>query len=146
MGAGSILAAAVDDARIEALILDSMHASFIGVWGGLLESDGGHPSVPGSWAIAVVASVRLGVDVTSVDPVRLLPRLGDRPVLLTHGTSDAINAPGRSAEINFHAALDAGVPIELQYCRDAGHARVIDTCPSEWARWATTFLEAARGE
>jgi pimeloyl-ACP methyl ester carboxylesterase len=146
MGAGSILAAAVDDARIEALILDSMHASFVGVWGGLLESNGGHPSVPGSWAIAVASSLRLGVDVTSVDPVRLLTRLGDRPVLLLHGTSDAINAPAMSAEINFHAALDTGVPVELQYCRGAGHAHVIDTCPREWARWSTTFLEAARGE
>lgn len=143
MGAASILAAAVDDDRVDALILDSMHASFVGVWGGLLESGGSHPSLPASWAIAVVTSLRLGVDVTSIDPVRLITRLGDRPVLLTHGTSDAVNVPARSAELNFHAALDAGVPVELDYCLGAQHAQVIDTCPEEWGRWTTTFLDAA---
>jgi pimeloyl-ACP methyl ester carboxylesterase len=81
------------------------------------------------------------------DPVQTIAKVGDRPVLLTHGTDDALDRPSESAERNFHAALDAGVPVELEYCRGATHGAVIDRCPDDWARWVTSFLEgaAARG-
>ena len=143
MGAAAILAAAADDERIEAVVLDSMHATFVGLWSALLETEGGQPSLPGSWAIAVVASLRLGVDVTSIDPVRTITRLGNRPALLIHGTADATDVPEDSAERNFDAALAAGVPVELHYCQGARHAQVLGRCPAEWARWATSFMEAA---
>ena len=66
-------------------------------------------------------AVALGTDVTQVDPVRSIARLGDRPVLLIHGTADILDVPAEASEPNFHAALDAGVPVELQYCQGGTH-------------------------
>jgi hypothetical protein len=139
-GGATAIAAAVSDPRIRALILDSMHAHEVTTIGTILETEYGHPSLPGSWAIVAGASLRLGTDVTSVDPANTLPRLGDRPVLLIHGTADIVDRPADSAEINFHAALEAGVPVELHYCLGGSHGRVIDHCPGAWSSWALSFL------
>jgi pimeloyl-ACP methyl ester carboxylesterase len=89
------------------------------------------------------ASLRLGLDVSAVDPIRMIGRLGDRPVLLTHGTKDPYNPPAQSADRNFKAAQDADVPVELRYCEGAGHAQVVVKCPREWREWVTTFLDPA---
>ena len=145
MGAISVLAAAVDDPRIEALILDSMQASIVAAVGQGLEQENNQPAVPGSWAAVAGLSLRLGTDVTQVDPVRTIVRVGDRPVLLIHGTADILDVPAQASEPNFHAALDAGVPVELQYCRGGSHGQLIEACPDEWARWARSFLEGVMG-
>jgi len=144
-GAATSLAEAAADPRIDALILDSMHANLVDTIGNGLEVENGQPSLPGAWAIAALWSLRVGGDVTSIDPVRMITRLGDRPVLLTHGTDDQIDRPAESVERNLHAAMTAGVPVELHYCPASGHGKTLETCPDEWARWATSFLEGALG-
>jgi len=144
MGGATVLAEAVTDERVQAMILDSMHAHAGVSIGNGLEVENGQPSLPGSWAIVAGVAIRLGADWTEVDPVRTIAKVGDRPVLLIHGTDDVLDRPVESADLNFHAALDAGVPVELQYCRGATHGAVIDKCPADWARWATSFLEGAR--
>jgi hypothetical protein len=89
--------------------------------------------------------------VAAVDPVATITKVGKRPVLLLHSTTDKIDPPVQAAEVNFHAALDAGVPVELHYCEgnsaspNGWHGRVIELCPVEWTRWANQFLAAARG-
>jgi hypothetical protein len=144
MGASTVLAEAVTDQRVKALILDSMHAHTLVSIGNVLEAENGHPSLPGSWAIVAGVAIRIGADWTEVDPVRTIVQLGDRPVLLTHGTNDVLDRPAESADFNVQAALGVGVPVELHYCRGATHGAVIDTCPTDWARWVTSFLEGAR--
>jgi pimeloyl-ACP methyl ester carboxylesterase len=143
MGAASLLAAAVDDQRIRALVLDSMHATAVALFAAGISHETGHPPFPAGWATVTVASLRLGVDVSAVDPIRMIGRLGNRPVLLTHGTRDPFDRPAESAELNFKAAHDAGVPVELHYCEGAGHAETLVRCPGEWGEWVTTFLDAA---
>jgi dienelactone hydrolase len=144
MGGATVLAEATSDTRVQALILDSMHAHALVSIGDGLEVENGQPSLPGSWAIVGGVALRLGADWTVVDPVRTIAQVGNRPVLLTHGTNDVLDRPAESADLNFHAALDAGVPVALQYCRGATHGAVVDTCPADWARWVTSFLEGAR--
>lgn len=143
MGAATTLAAAARDPRIRAVIIDSAHARLVTSIGNVLETERGHPSLPGAPAIVLGASLRVGGDVTSIDPVRMIARMGNRPVLLTHGTSDAVDRPEQSAEVNLHAALDVGVPVEIRYCAGAGHGAVIDHCPAEWGRWVLEFFAAA---
>ena len=143
MGGATVLAAAAGDQRIRAVILDSVHAHFVVTAGDIAEDEYGQPSVSTGWVIAAFASWRIGADVTSVDPARTITQLGDRPVLLLHGLADVVDRPAESAEVNFQAALAAGVPVELHYCAGAGHAMVIDRCPLAWAQWATSFLDAA---
>ncbi len=92
------------------------------------------------------ASLRLGADIASVDPVRTITRVGDRPVLLIHGSADIVDRPGESAERNLHAAMEAGVTVGLQVCPGAKHGKVIDTCPEAWARWAVEFMNAAQAD
>ena len=139
-GAASVLAAAVGDPRIEALILDSMHASVVTTLADGIESESHVPGYPTAWAIAALTSVRIGADLTSADPVRTITQLGDRPVLLLHGTADSVDRPEHSADRTFSAAQAAGVPVELHYCRDAPHGEAIDKCPAAWAAWADAFL------
>jgi pimeloyl-ACP methyl ester carboxylesterase len=142
-GAAASLAEAVDDDRIQALVLDSMHASVVAQLGNVLTTENGHPAWPGSWAIVLGVSLRVGGDITSVDPIRTITRIGTRPVLLIHGSADLIDRPADSLEPNVRAARDAGVDVEVHVCDGAGHGSVIDTCPADWATWATSFLEAA---
>jgi hypothetical protein len=125
-----------------------MHAHLDVSVGNVMETEHGYPSVPGAMAILTGVRIRTGQDVLTIDPIRTIVQLGDRPVLLLHSTTDKIDPPAQAAELNFHAALDAGVPIELHYCEglttgNGSHGRVIDRCPGEWSRWANQFLEAA---
>jgi fermentation-respiration switch protein FrsA (DUF1100 family) len=111
----------------------------------ILEDEHGQPGIPGSWAMVVGASLRVGADVTSVDPVRTITQVGKRPVLLIQGSADKVDPPAEAAERNLAAARKAGVPIGLEICPGASHGKVIDACPTQWARWATTFLATAQG-
>ncbi len=109
-----------------------------------MEEDFGYPGGPAGWAILEAVSLRVGGDVTSIDPVRLIGGLGKRPVLLIQGAADQVDPPAEASDRNFQAALHAGVPVELAYCPGARHGLTIKTCPTQWASWATTFLERAR--
>jgi pimeloyl-ACP methyl ester carboxylesterase len=144
MGAATVLGAAVADQRIRALILDSMHADIVTSVGNAMEEDFGYPGGPAAVALMTGVSIRIGGDVTAIDPVRLIGRLGDRPVLLIQGTADQVDPPAEASDRNFQAALAAGVPVEVAYCPGARHGLTVKTCPSQWASWATSFLELAR--
>jgi len=143
-GAAAAVAEAGGDPRVRALVLDSMHATLSAQVGNILETERGHPAWPGSWAILTGVSLRIGADITSVDPVTTITRVGDRPVLLIHGSADVVDRPDESAERNLHAAQGAGVPVGLQICPGAEHGEVVDTCQEEWAFWAVSFMDAAR--
>ena len=121
-----------------------MHASLSAQVGNILETERGHPAWPGSWAILTGVSLRIGADINSVDPVGTITRVGDRPVLLIHGSADLVDRPDESAERNLHAAQEAGVPVGLQVCPGAKHGEVVDTCRAKWERWAVSFMDAAR--
>jgi dienelactone hydrolase len=140
MGAATLLAEAVGDPRLKALILDSMHASVAATLGDGIEFEQHLPGYPTAWAMVATTSVRIGADLTSIDPVRTITQLGDRPVLLLHGTADMLDRPERSAERTVAAARQAGVPVLLQYCEGATHGAVIDRCPEQWASWVDDFL------
>jgi hypothetical protein len=144
MGAATVVAEAVDDGRVRALILDSMHASLATSFEDGIEFERHLPGFPTAWVGVAAASLRLGEDLTSVDPVRTIARLGDRPVLLIHGRADGLDRPEHSAELNLAAAREAGVPVELRYCDTGEHGRLIDACGPAWAAWATDFFAAAR--
>jgi hypothetical protein len=154
MGAATALLEAAGDPRVEALILDSMHASIIASFTDGLENEQHLPGVPTAWAMVVGGSQQVDADLTSADPVRNIGRVGDRPVLLLHSRVDVLDVPEHSADRNFEAARAAGVPVELHYCEAPvigsdpghGHGHVINDCPEAWAAWATEFLAAAMAD
>jgi pimeloyl-ACP methyl ester carboxylesterase len=140
-GGAAALGAAAVDPRIRAVVLDSTHARIGETIGRGIERDRGLPAFPAQPAAFLGVLVRIGVDLNAADPVDVIPRLGDRPLLLVHGGRDAYDPPLDSAVVNLRAAIAAGVPVEFRLCQRAGHDAVIDECPDEWARWVTTFLQ-----
>ena len=90
-------------------------------------------------------TLRTGVNLLAANPIDAIPALGDRPLLLLHGTADLHDLPVRSVEANYQAARAAGVPVEMHLCPGATHGNVIDVCPDAWRRWSVGFLERAIG-
>jgi pimeloyl-ACP methyl ester carboxylesterase len=143
LGAESALAAAVDDPRVGAVVLDSMHAQAMFAAGNIMETEYGLPPLPGSLAIVGFASLELGGNVTSLDPLATISRLHERPVLLIHGTADKIDVPALSVDLVVKAANAAGLQVELHWCPSGQHGQLVSTCASDWTRWVNDFLERA---
>lgn len=143
-GASTALAEVRTDDRVRALILDSMHSGVELQLGNVIEGERGLPPWPAAAAVIAGASFTLGGDLTSVDPIRTITQVGNRPILLSHGSVDRIDRPTESVERNVAAAIDAGVNVEVHICVGAGHGQVIDVCHDQWAEWVTAFLANAR--
>jgi pimeloyl-ACP methyl ester carboxylesterase len=139
-GGAASLEAAAGDPRIRAVVLDSTHSRIGGTVARGIEQDRHLPAFPAQAAAFFGAWLRTGIDLSSVDPVEVIPRLGTRPLLLVHGALDTYDPPLDSVRLNYQAALTAGVPVEIHVCAGAGHDDVIDACPTEWAEWVTAFL------
>jgi pimeloyl-ACP methyl ester carboxylesterase len=142
MGAATAITEARSDPRVQALALDSMHTRLAYQFERRLER-AGHPSYPGTWAIFAGAFIRTGgLDLSEADPMDAIVDLGDRPILLTHGTADDENLPERTEAFAADLAA-AGVPVELQWCEGAGHGLVDETCPDPYAGWVRDFFTRA---
>jgi pimeloyl-ACP methyl ester carboxylesterase len=136
MGGASALAEADRDERVDALIIESTHATLARAAQARLERSGYPLAMPGSWAILLGTLIRTGEDVSSVDPIQAVERLDDRPVLLVYGGADDSIGPNDGAEL----AAAAGSQAELHVCPDAPHAQSDSTCPEEYAGWVLGFL------
>jgi Hydrolases of the alpha/beta superfamily len=141
-GAATALAEATGDPRVEALALDSMHTRTRFQLEARLQ-EAGHPPYPGTWAIIVGAWIRTGVDIGSIDAEDELPKLGPRPLLLTHGTADNEDLPARTQSF-YDEAIAAGVPAELQWCEGSGHnapaGMPAEVCKDAFAGWVRDFF------
>jgi pimeloyl-ACP methyl ester carboxylesterase len=141
-GASTALAEARGDPRVRALILDSMHAAVERQMGNVLETEKGYFAWPSAILMLAGAGLRLGGDISTVDPVRTITEVGDRPVLLTHGSVDDVDRPAESVDLTLRAAIDAGVDVEFHLCLGAGHGKVVEACTADWTRWVNAFLAA----
>jgi pimeloyl-ACP methyl ester carboxylesterase len=143
LGAQTALATAVGDGRVKALVLDSMHAEATFAAGNIMETEYGLPPLPGALAIVGFASLDLGGDVASVDPLATITRLRSMPVLLIHGTDDRIDVPAFSVQLVVDAAKSAGLPVELHWCQGGTHGALVTECAADWTRWTNDFLQRA---
>ena len=144
MGGASALAEADRDDRVDALIVESTHATLANAAQARLENAGYPLAMPGSWAILLGALIRTGEDISSVDPIQVVERLDDRPLLLVYGGDDASIGPTDAQDLAA-AAAEAGSPTELQVCEPAGHAQSPEVCPEDYAAWVLGFLERVLG-
>lgn len=140
MGAATVLAAAADDARIKALVLDSMHARMLDTFTDAVSNERNLPGLPTGPLTVWLASLRSGRDMTAVDPVRTIATMGDRPVLLIHGTDDVLDTVDHAAKPNLAAAQAAGVPVTIEYCEGGTHGKLVEACPEAWQGWVDQFL------
>ena len=147
MGGATALIEASTDPRVDAVILDSTHSQVVDPLARKMLVESGQPvSVPGTPAILFGVWLRTGVNLMDADPVKFVPALGDRPLLLIHGTGDVIDLPERSAEVNQAAAKAAGVPVELRMCQGGKHGSLVDGgCRADWATWSVAFVDRVFG-
>jgi pimeloyl-ACP methyl ester carboxylesterase len=144
MGGVTALAEAAGDSRVDAIVIESVHATLAEAAQARLERAGYPLALPGSWAILLGSLVRTGEDVSSADPIETISRLNDRPVLLIHAGGDT-SLGADDADQLAAAAIEAGSPAELHVCADAGHAQSDQTCPEEYAAWVLGFLQRVLG-
>ncbi|MEO6059440.1 MAG: alpha/beta hydrolase [Candidatus Limnocylindria bacterium] len=139
MGGSVAVNVAAGDLRVDALILDSTHATIANAMQARLEGQGYPLSLPAAWSILMGGLVRTGEDISSVDPVQAMERYKDRPVLLLFGGRD--DKMGRGAPADLQAAAEeGGSQPRVQICDDAGHAQLIETCTDEYRAWVLAFL------
>jgi uncharacterized protein len=140
MGGATALNLADSDARIDALVIESTHATMANAAQARL-SQAGYPfSLPGSWAILLGSLIRTGEDITSADPIGSVARLDGQPVLFIAGGADATYGPTDPEDL-LAEAVEAGSPAELQLCDGAGHAESNEVCAEEYGGWVLGFLE-----
>ncbi|MGH2417229.1 MAG: alpha/beta hydrolase [Candidatus Limnocylindria bacterium] len=139
MGGASALAEAGRDARVDALVIESTHATLANAAQARIDRAGYPLSLPASWAVLLGSLIRTGEDLTSVDPVLSVERLDGRPVLLIYGGADT-SIGANDGDDMLAAATEAGSPAELHVCADAGHAQSPTVCPEDYAAWVLGFL------
>ena len=142
MGAATAITEARSDPRVRALALDSMHTRLSYQFEQRLKHSG-HPPYPGTWAIFIGAFLRTGgLDLGRADPADAIGDMDGRPLLITHGTADDEDLPERTEQFVADATA-AGLQVELHWCEGAGHGRVDDVCPDDYAVWVRDFFTAA---
>ncbi|HJP88651.1 MAG TPA: alpha/beta hydrolase [Candidatus Limnocylindrales bacterium] len=140
MGGASALNEADDDERIDALVIESTHATLANAAQARLDR-GGYPlSLPGSWAILLGTLMRTGEDVSAADPIQAVERLDGRPLLIISGGLDQ-SIGATDADDMLAAAEEAGIPAELDVCPDAGHAASDEACAEDYPGWVLGFLD-----
>ncbi len=140
MGGASALNEADGDERVDALIIESTHATLANAIQARLDR-GGYPlSLPGSWATLLGTLIRTGEDVSAADPVQAARRFDERPILFISGGGDESIGP-RDATDLLAAAEASGSPARLEICAEAGHAQSDQTCTRDYRGWVLGFLE-----
>jgi dipeptidyl aminopeptidase/acylaminoacyl peptidase len=120
LGAASLVNTAVQDDRLDALVLDSLFAD----WGDTDFAEGYR--LPPDWLVPGVPS-----------PVNLMPNI-HVPVLLIHGTEDILTRVDHAHRL-FEAANE---PKEL-WINDSGHAWSAWTYPEVYQQKVLAFFRAA---
>lgn len=144
MGGATVASVAAGEEMVDAVILDSTHATLANAVGARLKASGHPLELPGSWAVLMGGLIRTGEDMSASDPVQAVARLDERPVLIIEAGQDA-SLPPDDAEQILAAAQDAGVDARLETCAPATHAESDEACPGDYADWVLGFLAQALG-
>jgi len=142
MGGASAVNVAADDTRVDALILDSTHATLANALQARLEGAGYPLALPGAWSILLGGLIRTGLDMSAVDPVQVIGRYHARPLLVIVGGRDRDIGPGDADEL-VQAAEAGGSLVEFHVCADAAHGDPVETCAADYREWVLTFLRQA---
>lgn len=138
MGGAAAINEAAGDPRVNAVILDSTHATLANALQARLDRDGYPLSLPGAWSILLGGLLRTGEDMSSADPVQAIARY-DGSVLIVAAGRDRAIGPRDAADL-LAAARGGSSSAELETCAGAAHAQSITTCASDYARWVREFL------
>jgi hypothetical protein len=142
MGGSAAAREAMTDSRVGALVLDSTHATLANALQARLDRAGMPLSLPAAWSILMGGLVRTGQDMSAVDPVQTIERLGERPLLIIAGEADDAVGTNDASDL-LTAAQGGGADAELQVCAGGGHAAASTTCRDAYREWVLGFLRRA---
>jgi uncharacterized protein len=140
MGGAAAANVAAHDSRVDALILDSTHATLANALQARLERAGYPLALPGAWSILLGGLIRTGQDMSAVDPVQVIGGYAPRPLLVIVGGRDDEIGPG-DGDALVRAAEAGGSRVELHTCAEAGHGDPARTCAADYAQWVSGFLQ-----
>lgn len=140
MGGHAAVNVAADDTRVDALILDSIHARVQTPMANRIRNAGYPLGEVGYLAVVLGARIRTGVDVLADDPITAIDDLGSRPLLLLHGCRDD-TIPISEVGALRDAALAAAVDTRVEVCAEAGHGTLNEVCPADYQRWIDEFAD-----
>ena len=142
MGSAICIAAAAEDARIRAVVAESVYADMDELW-----TRFGYVGIRGTpihWSSGGLmrAATRLwtGYPVQSFKPVEVVGQIAPRPLLLIHGEHDNGATTVADAERLYQAA---GEPKELWLVVGAGHCNAHALLPEEYEERVRAFFEKA---
>ena len=138
MGAITAINSAPDHPEMRAIIADSVWAEMAPVLEYRLTRYSGVPSffTPG---VILAGRLMYGIDVPNNRPERALASLGNRPVLLIHGTADDL-IPVANAYVLQKAAAN-NPNFELWIAPGSGHTMTFHDYPDEFLRRMLAFYE-----
>lgn len=143
MGSGMMLAAAAGDARLAAVVSDSVYtydgiAAYLNGW----SRDGlpiGPLRAPIAPLILPTANLLLDGRLPELDPVRLAPQVSPRPLLLIHAAQDGHPlTPLAGAQAVFAAARE---PKALWVSPLGNHASIFRADPAGYKQRVLTFFD-----
>lgn len=144
MGGAASLMDARTDIRVDALVVESTHATLANALGARLDRQGYPLSLPGAWAILLGGLIRSGEDMSAADPVEAIEDYGARPLLLIAGGMDDTVGSTDARDL-LAAARAGGADVTLQVCAEAGHAASLERCPDDYRDWVLGFFADALG-
>ena len=137
MGAATALLAAEDDPHIKAIVADSSYATVADMIQPGLRAFVGSPATIFAPMIVWFAELMMGVKATEITPELSARKLGNRPVLVIHGSDDVLTDPQSAHRI--HAALTG--PKELWIVPNCGHARGPEVAYDEYRQRVNDFFK-----
>lgn len=138
MGAGTELNAAPDHPEMRAIVSDSAFADVNPVL------DAGLPAASGlpAWfnpGMKIMARLMFGMDLMNDKPANAIARLGDRPVLLIHGTADE-SVPLHHLFVLYDAGMN-DPNLQVWVVPGAGHTLGFRQDPDEYTRRVVAFFD-----
>jgi uncharacterized protein len=138
MGAGTLLRATPDHPELRAVVLDSPFADLTPLIELHLTEVSGLPSffAPG---IIGMAQVLFGMDLVDNRPEQEMARIGDRPVLLIHSTTDDYIPMSQAYTLQRAGAADPH--LQVWFPVGPAHARAFKENPTEYLRRVLGFFD-----
>ncbi len=138
MGAAVAIMAASADARVAGVIAEAPFKDVPSIIDTEFEKRVGLPVFPFARITTAILEWRIGVRAADISPIRALPGLAGRPLLLIEDADDPEITPSNQQAL--YAA--AGEPKELWRVPGAGHAKGHTVAPEEYERRVLAFWES----
>jgi dipeptidyl aminopeptidase/acylaminoacyl peptidase len=137
LGAATAIMAAAELPELRAVVADSAFASVDWI---VRNQFGATVSLP-PWAASTVlwiGSLQTGIDPSEMAPVRRIPRISPRPILIAHGEIDGFFLVGNAHEL----ASAARDPKEVWIVPNVGHTGAYGSDPDRYVSRVAGFFDA----